>query len=163
MRNNGDTLYTFAATANADSVFGLDTAFVCDMTYSISGASGNDTIQYVGTENVVIDLVVGGRSWSLNDISVGYSIVDSSVIENAIGASGQDLLLGNSADNVLTGRNGADELNGRDGDDTLRGGAGHDYLVGGNGADRFVFSNGNDEIADFNASEGDVLVGAWPV
>lgn len=93
----------------------------------------------------------------------GYSIAHGAMIENAIGGAGGDLLIGNAGDNILRGGKGADTLIGGDGNDTLQGGAGHDVLIGGRGADIFVFSGGNDEIRDFNAAQGDTLVGDWPV
>lgn len=93
----------------------------------------------------------------------GYSIAHGAMIENATGGMSADLLIGNEGDNILIGQNGRDTLIGGDGNDILRGGRGHDVLIGGLGADTFVFSGGRDEIRDFNAAEGDVLVGNWPM
>jgi len=109
------------------------------------------------------DHVAGGSfSYIVGEIG-GYSIAHGAEIENATGARGRDLLIGNALDNVLLGGGGADTLIGGDGNDTLDGGRGRDILIGGLGADIFVYSGGNDVIRDFNAAEGDVLVGDWPV
>ena len=113
-----------------------------------------------------------GGSWSevlqdtkkgLAGIDGGYSIAHGAMIENAIGGAGGDLLIGNAGGNQIVGKSGRDTLIGGDGDDTLRGGAGHDILIGGRGADVFIYSGGNDEISDFNAAQGDTMVGDWPV
>ena len=93
----------------------------------------------------------------------GYAIANGAEIENARGGAGGDLLIGNELGNFLFGANGRDTLLGGDGDDTLRGGNGKDILIGGDGADTFVFSEGGDVIKDFNAGEGDTLVGDWPI
>jgi serralysin len=53
-------------------------------------------------------------------------------------------------------------LRGGRGNDVLFGNGGTDELWGGKGADRFVYSEGA-VIMDFNKSEGDRLVGDWPV
>lgn len=109
------------------------------------------------------DRVAGGSFSYIVGETGGYSIANGAAIENATGGWGRDLLIGNALDNVLTGRGGADTLIGGDGNDTLNGGPGRDILIGGLGADVFVYSGGRDVIQDFNADEGDVLVGDWPV
>jgi Ca2+-binding RTX toxin-like protein len=93
----------------------------------------------------------------------GYSIANGAEIENATGGRGNDLLIGNEFGNLLAGAAGKDTLLGGDGDDTLRGGKGRDILIGGDGADAFIYSSGGDRIRDFNAEEGDTLVGDWPM
>lgn len=93
----------------------------------------------------------------------GYSIAHGAMIENATGGMSADLLIGNEGNNLLTGQDGRDTIIGGDGNDILLGGRGHDVLIGGLGADTFMFSGGRDEVKDFNAAEGDVLVGNWPM
>ena len=59
----------------------------------------------------------------------------------------------------LTAANTGSVLRAYEGDDTLTGGAGNDYLRGGDGGDTFVVGHGGyDVIADFNISEGDMIV-----
>lgn len=79
--------------------------------------------------------------------------------DRMLGGAGNDRLYGNKGHDRLLGNIGDDTLGGGEGNDTLIGGAGDDSLTGGSGADCFVFnaSDGNDTIADFNASEGDIL------
>lgn len=93
----------------------------------------------------------------------GYTIANGAEIENATGGLKADLLIGNELANILTGGAGKDTLLGGDGDDVLDGGLGFDVLIGGAGADQFVYSGGGDVVRDFNADEGDTLVGDWPV
>lgn len=93
----------------------------------------------------------------------GFTIAHGATIENARGGAGDDLLIGNEVENFIRGGAGKDTLIGGDGADTLRGGNGHDILIGGAGADVFVYTGGHDVIKDFNASQGDTMVGDWPV
>jgi len=79
------------------------------------------------------------------------------------GSAKKDIITLREGNEQAFGLAGNDTLIGGDGDDRLDGGKGDDILTGGAGADIFVYSGGNDTITDFNASEGDVLVGGWPV
>jgi len=109
------------------------------------------------------DHVAGGSfSFVVGQVG-GYSIAKGAEIENATGGLGNDFLIGNALDNTVLGGAGKDTPLGGDGNDTLDGGLGNDILVGGLGADAFVYSGGKDVIRDFNAAEGDTLVGDWPV
>lgn len=58
-------------------------------------------------------------------------------------------LVGNSNKNKITGGKGAD---------TLIGGDGNDTLTGGDGADTFISSAGKNVIADYTATQGDVIM-----
>ena len=58
-------------------------------------------------------------------------------------------LVGNDKKNKIIGGKGAD---------TLTGGEGADNLTGGEGADLFISSAGKDVIADYSASQGDVIM-----
>ena len=69
--------------------------------------------------------------------------LDASGRNNAIN------LIGNAQKNKITGGKGAD---------TLMGGDGADNLTGGDGADLFITSLGKDVIADYSASQGDVIM-----
>jgi Ca2+-binding RTX toxin-like protein len=82
------------------------------------------------------------------------------------GSSSDDAIYGGKSINVMRGGAGNDTLVGNENADVLIGGLGTDHLRGAGGADRFVFeqmkemgakSDTADLIADFNASEGDLI------
>ena len=68
---------------------------------------------------------------------------------------------GTVLNDTIDGTSGDEIIIAGDGDDTISGGGGNDLLYGGDGADEFVFETVADgemsAIADFNASEGDVI------
>lgn len=72
-------------------------------------------------------------------------------------------ITGNTADDYLTGTVADELIKGMNGNDTLIGGAGDDVIFGNSGADEFIWTKGDvapgavDTVADFKASEGDVL------
>ena len=78
------------------------------------------------------------------------------------GSKKADVITLREGDEKAFGLGGNDTLVGGDGDDVLNGGTGDDTLTGGAGADTFIYSGGSDVIADFNAAEGDTMVGDWP-
>lgn len=104
--------------ATGDDIYYLPGSNAAGTFYScIWDAGGNDTMAYVGSDNVVIDLrdatlqlEEGGGGWIsyAEGIHGGYTIAHGVSIENAIGGDGNDALIGNEADNVLTGGLGAD-------------------------------------------------------
>lgn len=81
----------------------------------------------------------------------------------AHGGAGDDLIYGLAGNDELFGGAGHDTLDGGDGRDRLHG-EGGDLLIGGAGNDRFVFKTDfdaareGDRVADFDASEGDLLL-----
>lgn len=141
----------------------------------LNGGAGFDRADYSdATRGVLADLQSPRRNTS---VAKGDNYI---AIEGLIGSSKADRLLGNSAANLLSGNAGADRLWGRDGHDQLYGGAGRDTLYGGTGndsldggtgkdllfgdagADQFwhngTSASATDRIADYDASEGDLLV-----
>lgn len=141
----GVVLNLNAATLDKSIDLGLD---------ALRGLDAVDDLSKQQRKELFGDAWTAGGSWSYVKGQVGgYSIANGAVIENAIGGDKRDLLIGNSADNELTGGAGRD---------TLYGHGGNDILTGGAGADIFVYSEGA-IISDFNAAEGDILVGNWPV
>nr|WP_274597187.1 M10 family metallopeptidase C-terminal domain-containing protein [Microvirga tunisiensis] len=141
---------------------------------AIDDAGGTDTIKYVGTVGVTIDLREGKFStlsapisWAMDQYLTGtVAIGPKSVIEKAIGGDGNDALIGNSAKNTLTGGLGDDVLSGQAGDDRLYGGAGSDVLTGGSGKDAFVFdtapvSGEVDRVADFSVKDDTFWLSRW--
>ena len=158
--NVGDTTYTFnQGTRYFETIY---------------DSGGNDTIRFVGTEAITINLNIGAFSrLSATIVFDGgvsketVAIGPSTIIENAIGGGGADRLTGNSAANVLQGNGGADIFKGGGGADTLigasggdklNGGLGLDTLTGGAGADRFIFNTAlsaanRDAITDYNVAD----------
>ncbi|TCQ29005.1 calcium-binding protein [Rhizobium sp. PP-CC-3G-465] len=152
---------------------------------SFNGGTGIDTISYELQDayasqrgkGVDIDLDKGTATIDSDQIEVLVNI------ENASGTNSADDITGSADRNVLKGFGGADNLYGLEGNDGLYGGAGNDvlyggsgaddltggigrdYLNGGTGADIFYFDtlidsrvgSGRDVIADFTASEGDLI------
>jgi hypothetical protein len=139
--NTGNDVYTIADTQATSSY------------KTIWDTGGTDTINYVGTKDVQIDLLAatldytptgGGVVSFAHNVWGGYTIANGVVIENATGDAGNDVLLGNSANNVLTGNGGNDTLMGRAGNDILRGGDGVDHVTGGDGLDVATLGAGDD-------------------
>jgi len=164
--NTGDNVYTIADTQETSSY------------KTIWDTDGIDTIDYVGSKDVQIDLLAatldytptgGGVVSFAHDVWGGYTIANGVVIENATGGEGNDVLLGNSANNVLTGNGGNDNLIGRGGVDTIVGGDGLDVATLGAGDDVFVAEIGAakvatkmgtmsvDIITDFDADGNDLI------
>jgi len=143
------------------------------------GGAGDDQLDG-GTGLLDVDVAFYGLAGSgiIVDLGLGKATVD--------GDGGTDTLrniesvIGSSFDDQISGDEGLNILLGGDGDDTINGRAGGDLLIGGAGADRFIqgagdsaggtgttFTGNNfgfvpltiDRIIDFNAAEGDVLVG----
>jgi len=104
-----------------------------------------------------------------NDV---ITLADNDGIDTGISGQQGDYANGGAGDDIIFGLGGNDELFGGEGNDILDGGAGRDrlhgeggdLLIGGEGNDRFVFhtdfdaSREVDRIADFDASEGDLLL-----
>jgi serralysin len=148
-----------------DNVYQLDDSNADGAAWkAIWDAGGEDTIQYSGTKNIVIDLRpatleydVGGGGWvsSADGVTGGYTIANGVIIENAIGGSGNDSLVGNTADNDLTGNGGNDVLWGGSGEDVILGGSGNDTATGGSGNDT-IDSGANDDTVDGNSGNDEI-------
>ena len=143
---------------------------------TIDGGAGNDTIQIVGTANILdagfahvshvetlqfgagtTDTVTLGAN-ATTAIGTGTLTVDAhTALSLTLDASGVDAT---SHLNVLGGT-GNDTIVGGKGDDVITGGLGNDTLTGGLGADRFVFAEmgtaNKDTILDYSASQGDTI------
>jgi serralysin len=152
--NEGNNVYTIADTQATSSY------------QTIWDSAGTDTINYVGSKDVQIDLLAatldytptgGGVVSFAHNVWGGYTIAEGVVIENAQGDRGNDVLLGNAAANKLSGGEGNDTLMGRAGNDILEGAKGTDTLLGGDGNDSLNGGDGNDVL---NGGAGnDVLNG----
>lgn len=108
-------------------------------------AAGVDALDHYQAVGAGAGLQMPLRGSELGDLFQG-----SSAAESYRGLSGSDLIFG---------RYGDDRLDGGAGDDVISGGAGANWLTGGAGADRFRVGEGQDVITDFNAADGDSLVG----
>lgn len=82
-----------------------------------NGGSGEDTLEFVGKIDRVVDL---GTVKYQDELGLTVNFVN---IENVITNDGDDSITGNSDDNHLQSNGGVDTLNGAGGDDTLDGGA----------------------------------------
>ncbi|WP_417718864.1 pre-peptidase C-terminal domain-containing protein [Salipiger sp.] len=178
--------YGFNPTQNAgNTIFNLPTTNGTGTFWeAISDVSGIDTIVNPGAANSTIDLRSatlqgdfngGGFISAVDGIQGGFTIVNTTVIENAIGGSGNDIIIGNDVGNGLTGGSGDDTLDGgagndllngdtgRDsltggsGNDTVNGGGGHDTISGGPGADTLRGNDGDDDIS--GGTFGDLIYG----
>lgn len=147
---------------------------------TVSGGEGQDWILNIGTnsnrlfggaDNDVIVNIGSDRNRIKgddgNDTIINFGEDDNRLI----GGKGDDLIVHIGGDAKLIGGGGKDVLIGGLGDDELVGGGGSDVLLGGGGADTFtlglkvndtgagfeVLSSGADTIADFYASESDII------
>jgi Ca2+-binding RTX toxin-like protein len=105
------------------------------------GGSGIDTVSYIGSTGVTVNLAAGTGSggWAQGDTLTG--------IENIFGSTSGDTLIGDAL---------ANDLDAGAGDDALRGGAGADILDGGTGTDTAFY------IESAAAVDVDLLAGtAW--
>ena len=137
----------------------------------MTGGAGNDTYHVDDAGDVIVELanegidtVFAGIDFSLAGTNLENASVEGPAGRSLTGNALANSLTGGSGNDTLSGLAGGDKLSGGLGDDVLIGGAGADTLTGGLGADRFVFQaaadsalNGMDRIADFNASEGDLI------
>jgi Ca2+-binding RTX toxin-like protein/uncharacterized protein YegL/V8-like Glu-specific endopeptidase len=168
---------TIRGNGGDDRLFGIggdDEIFGGNGADKMFGGEGDDTLDGVTGDDALFG--EGGADelrGSFGDDDL-YGGADDDLL---LGGSGDDRLFGQDGDDDLQGGTGDDSLFAGPGDDTMDGGAGDDFLtagpglnrmIGGDGADTFVF-DGNDirgllpendrsaTIADFDASEGDVL------
>ena len=100
------------------------------------GVSGSDTVSYLGSGDVVINLASQTASGSGSDNFVS--------IENATGGAGNDTITGSAAANTLIGG---------DGNDIIDGGAGNDTIDGGNGTDTVTYASSGSGVTVNLASD----------
>lgn len=164
------------ATATGDDIYDIPTANGTGTYFkAIWDAGGTDTLRYLGSDDVRIDLraatldisdgmLAGGIASRVVGIYGGFTIANGVVIENAEGGAGRDTLRGNSADNTITGNagkdfifgaggadilfggGGGDKIRGSSGDDVTKGNGGSDKIWAGSGNDKVIGSNGNDQL-----------------
>lgn len=165
-------LYGAKAANTGDSTYFLpDVDQIGTFWLCIWDTGGEDTLEYDGSKNAILDLTAatldnsptgGGVLSYAAFVHGGFTIANGVVIEDAVGGSGNDTITGNSADNYLVGNGGSDVIVGGAGNDTINGGAGIDFLTGGttaggSGADTFVFDNTSsiDLVTDYDYNSGD--------
>lgn len=155
MTGSGADVLTGNGAANVlQSGDGMDT---------VQGASGDDQILAGADAADKHDLAHGGAG---NDTVNGGSgndwVYGDDGADSLVAGQGADTLNGGTGNDTLLCGAWGDALFGGDGNDVLNGGLGHDQETGGAGADQFVHdlsdTLGGDWIADYSASQGDVLV-----
>jgi Ca2+-binding RTX toxin-like protein len=116
---------------------------------SISGGSGEDTLDYSGvTDDVTVNLPTAAATYTGSVLNV----------EHVIGGSGNDVLIGTASNNSLHGNAGDDILVGNAGKDHLFGGLGRDVLIGGDDPDRLWGDEGEDIlIGGVTAHDANIL------
>jgi Ca2+-binding RTX toxin-like protein len=129
-----------------------------DLQFNFAAGTVSENFEFANFEKLTLHSSFG------NDTLVGGSLgddIDSAAGNDSIqGLDGDDHLSAGDGDDVVRGGAGDDDLAGGAGNDTLAGYTGDDVLAGGAGQDVFEFWGvriGHDQVADFNASEGDLL------
>ena len=139
----------------ADSVMGsaFDDRFILGGgNDTLDAGDGFDMVRYerYGVGAITADLGAGIVTGTWDGVAFSDTLVSVEAIRGS--RDGAD---------SLTAANTGSQLRAYAGDDTLTGGTGNDYLRGGDGGDTFVVGHGGyDVIADFNISEGDMIVDA---
>ena len=138
---------------------GDDSISIVDGNNTIDGGDGIDTVNYLTTTGVTVDLNLQGQAQD-----VGSTTDTLSNIENILGSFGDDTIIGDNEVNNLSGSSGNDTIRGGGGDDRLNGDDGNDTLFGESGSDVFSFSLalpgstvGNDVVKDFEAGSDKLL------
>jgi Ca2+-binding RTX toxin-like protein len=113
-------------------------------TFAIVDSLGIDTLTFVDTGNIVLDLLQSSPQLLITNLSLVNFNGALSGIENIIGSVGSDSLSGNNLDNSIFGGENNDSLSGGNGDDSLDGGNGNDSCQGGTGNDTLSGASGDD-------------------
>lgn len=146
----GNTVYFWGT--NASGIHGVigrqiqNGTLTAPVTMTIMDVSGNDTLNFSGSNQSVRVNLAPGSINSAFGLKNNILIERSTVIESVIGSSARDVITGQFAHNVLNGGAGNDDLLGANGNDTLLGGPGNDRLLGGNGNDVLRGHGGADII-----------------
>ncbi len=137
-----------------DDTFDFDVA--ADLTGSIEGNAGVDTLDYAGftASGVTVDLSTGSAT-NVNGGAAG-SVTG---VEDVTGSAQDDTITGDGNANRLEGLAGEDTIFGLGGDDTLVGGADDDHLFGGIGGDIYEYADnwGQDDINEAAGEGTDTL------
>ncbi|HEY9695648.1 MAG TPA: calcium-binding protein, partial [Trichocoleus sp.] len=107
---------------------------------SIADSSGNNTLDFSGSQPVTIDL--SNTSAQTVNTNLTLTITPVTQVKTVNGSSLADTITGNDSSNSLNGKDGNDALSGGGGDDKLTGAKGNDTLMGGTGSDQFIFDTG---------------------
>lgn len=103
------------------------------MTYYYYGTSGNDYLNYTGSDKLE------GHGYAGDDFIWGNN--------------GDDTIFGYEGNDTLKGWYGNDYLYGNQGNDSLEGEAGNDFLAGYEGRDTLLGGDGNDTLGDWYHGE----------
>lgn len=136
-----------------------------EVTDSVNGGAGADTVSYVNADRAVDVTMGSGRTWGHTEadfVTLQFTnpvtgrlfqnvetqtVTQFTNIENVIGSSFADTINGNAGANRISGGAGDDVIDGGGDTDIITGGRGGDYMTGGAGADRFVFTSFDDSAA----------------
>ena len=147
---NGDDIYYFTATNNAD--------FQRFISFVYLGGGANDMVVIDGS--AVVDFTLSLTADILTGPFLRFRVGGSPRIElrdvervDIIGGALGDTIVGLVCDDVMDGRGGNDTLHGQDGDDRLIGGAGDDTLDGFWGDDTLVVGSGADTAYGSDGSD----------
>ena len=124
---NGNDSYSFAT----NTVLGSDTLV------ELAGG-GTDLLDFSATTTQSITVDLSSTLPQVVNANLTLTLLDGSVIENAIGGSLNDVLTGNSLNNVIIGGAGNDTITGMGGTNLIVGGSGSDNLTGGTGDDILI-------------------------
>jgi Ca2+-binding RTX toxin-like protein len=148
--------YVSGAGIGADRFTNIESLMFGDGDNQVVGGNGDDVLDGAGGN----DTLTGGAGDDVLAGNIGNDAVNGGSGDDEVdGGEGADVLSGGSGDDLLLGGLGDDIVSGGSGDDRIVGGAGNDVLTGGSGSDSFVFAAGfgHDTIADFGASDPDVI------
>ena len=102
----------------------------------LRGMNGNDTYIVDSTDDVVIELAVGGLDQVLSSVTYALTVeVENLILTGTAAINGT----GNDSANIIRGNEAANVLLGGTNNDLIEGGAGADTLDGGTGADTFFY------------------------
>ena len=158
-----DELYGGAGNDWLDGGAGMD---------RMEGGSGNDTYVIDDVGDVIVEMVGGGTSDSVQsfiDYTLGSNLENltlkgaatsgtGNALANLIyGSANADILSALGGDDGLFGGGGNDQLFGGDGNDRLEGGQGVDTMSGGDGDDIYFVENAADVVIEYADGGFDVL------
>lgn len=165
-------LYGVSSNSSGDDIYEFHTSSRYYET--IWDGGGTDTLKFLGTQPVQIDLTPGSwidigtviRYWDKNSDLLPETktdtvfLTESTIIENVSSGNGHDDITGNSSNNQIQGAAGHDTLRGAEGNDLILGGIGSDLMFGDRGNDTLSGGTGYDKIFAGEKDQGnDVLVG----
>ncbi|HEX8521344.1 MAG TPA: hypothetical protein VF669_03745 [Tepidisphaeraceae bacterium] len=159
LTRNGEKMSFAASAVKVLTVFGRGggDAVTCtvDLTCSINGGEGNDTITLAGGDATIFgeggnDRIKCGIGNRFVQLGPGN--------DRFIGGRGKDNIFGSDGNDTITTGAGSDRITGEEGDDSIACGSGWDTIYAENGNDIVHGGAGNDLITDFDQGDGSTEV-----